>query len=194
MNIEEKAYYRNWAKDIRKTLDLKKVSCVIEGKIKDLDSYKSAKTVMSYMAKDIEVSFHGLFDDKSKEWFLPVVGALPAKGEARQGRHGMPLLVVSYIPERTKLVKRKFNILEPEISNEKYFEQTNKKIKLDLIFVPGLCFDKKGSRIGFGMGFYDAFLKLNPNTFKIGTCPKDCLVDSLPRDMWDECVDLVITD
>ena len=31
--------------------------------------------------------------------------------------------------------------------------------KLDLALVPGIVFDKKGNRIGYGKGFYDRLLK-----------------------------------
>ena len=41
--------------------------------------------------------------------------------------------------------------------------------KIDLVFVPLLCFDKKGHRVGYGKGFYDNFLNdCNPKTIKIG--------------------------
>ena len=29
---------------------------------------------------------------------------------------------------------------------------------IDLIVVPAICFDRRGFRIGYGKGFYDAFL------------------------------------
>ena len=60
--------------------------------------------------------------------------------------------------------------------------------------MPGLCFDKKGNRLGFGKGFYDQFLKLNSDSYKIGCCPKRCMVDKLPTDEWDIKMDLVVTD
>ena len=41
--------------------------------------------------------------------------------------------------------------------------------KLDVVFIPLLTFDIKGNRIGYGKGFYDAFLKkCNPDVIKIG--------------------------
>jgi 5-formyltetrahydrofolate cyclo-ligase len=41
--------------------------------------------------------------------------------------------------------------------------------KIDVVFIPLLCFDKKGHRVGYGKGFYDNFLNdCNPKTIKIG--------------------------
>ncbi|WP_347923566.1 5-formyltetrahydrofolate cyclo-ligase [Pontimicrobium sp. SW4] len=41
--------------------------------------------------------------------------------------------------------------------------------KIEVVFVPLLCFDKKGHRVGYGKGFYDNFLSdCNPETIKIG--------------------------
>ena len=181
-NKEEKLKIRTWAKSLRQTLDLKTISALIEAKVRNLSEYKSAMNVMSYLAKDIEISLNNLFEDNTKSWFLSAVGGVP---EPR-------LLVVPYFTGRTKLIKNQFDILEPTISDDNFFDQLNKKIKLDVIFVPGLCFDKAGNRIGFGKGFYDRFLKLNPDSFKIGCCPKGCFVDKLPVDEWDEKVDLVV--
>lgn len=41
--------------------------------------------------------------------------------------------------------------------------------KIDVVFVPLLCFDKQGHRVGYGAGYYDNFLSgCNPETIKIG--------------------------
>ena len=184
-NKIEKDKLRQWAKEARRSLDLKKISMEIENKILNLDIYKSSSNVMSYLSKDIEISLDGLFmRSRRKQWFLPVVA---------QSYYGASLKIVPYIHGRTKLFRNKFDILEPEIVNDEYYDQIKKKIKLDVIFIPGLCFDKKGNRLGFGMGYYDQFLKLNPNSYKIACCPKKCLVNELPTDIWDVKMDLVIT-
>jgi 5-formyltetrahydrofolate cyclo-ligase len=42
-------------------------------------------------------------------------------------------------------------------------------LKIDVVFVPLLCFDKQGHRVGYGKGFYDNFLNdCKPETIKIG--------------------------
>ncbi|MBN7813212.1 5-formyltetrahydrofolate cyclo-ligase [Algoriphagus sp. H41] len=41
--------------------------------------------------------------------------------------------------------------------------------KIEVVFVPLLAYDRGGNRVGFGKGFYDAFLgKLKPEVHKIG--------------------------
>lgn len=185
-NSEEKRRLRIWAKEARSVLDLDTISKKIENKIINLDIYKSAKSVMSYHSKEIEVSLNKLLEDSSKNWYLPVV-----KKDLNERDY---LISVPYIHGLTKLTNSNFNILEPEIVNDVFFDQIKKTIYLDLIFIPGLCFDKKGNRLGFGKGFYDNFLKLNKKSFKVGICPKECVLESLPHDLWDEKVDIVLTD
>lgn len=175
----DKEEIRKWAKELRKRLDLKKISTEITNKIKHLEEYKKARNVMSYLAKDVEISLINLFEDITKSWYLPAV--------MEAGTKDPQIVVVPYIHNKTKLIKGNFGVLEPEIID-------NSNNYLDLIFVPGLCFDKEGNRLGFGKGYYDKFLKLNPKSFKIGCCPKECLVEKLPTDLWDEKVDIVIVE
>lgn len=185
--MKKKDEYRVWAKDIRTKIGQEKLlikSQSIERKITKLDVYKKSSTVMSYLAKDIEISLSELFKDKTKQWFLPVVETL----------HATSLRVVAYNPNKTKLIKNKFGILEPEVNKDEILKARSRNLAFDLIFVPGLCFDKNGNRIGFGKGYYDNFLKLYPDSFKIGCCPKECFVDELPVNAWDVGVDLVLTD
>ena len=41
--------------------------------------------------------------------------------------------------------------------------------QIEVVFVPLLCFDKSGQRVGYGGGYYDRFLKkCSENTIKIG--------------------------
>lgn len=43
------------------------------------------------------------------------------------------------------------------------------------MIVPGICFDQKGGRIGYGKGFYDNYLK-DISPYKIGICFKEQLL------------------
>ena len=60
--------------------------------------------------------------------------------------------------EKDSLAVNRFGIKEPE--NSKTIELD----ELDIIFLPCVCFDSRGNRIGMGQGFYDETLnKLTAN-------------------------------
>lgn len=64
--------------------------------------------------------------------------------------------------------------------------------KPDLILVPGLAFDHRGFRLGYGAGYYDTFLAQNPHAFKLGVCYPFQLVDEVPIEPHDVQLDQII--
>lgn len=59
-------------------------------------------------------------------------------------------------------------------------------LQIDCILVPGLGFDREKTRLGYGKGYYDRFLK-NVNavpTIGIGFKEQLC-TELLPKDSWD---------
>ena len=66
---------------------------------------------------------------------------------------------------------------------------------IDVVIVPGSAFDRAGGRIGYGGGFYDGFLRrLRPAAPRIGIGFEAQLVERVPREAHDLCVDLVVTE
>lgn len=64
-----------------------------------------------------------------------------------------------------------------------------------LVVVPGLAFDTSGTRLGRGRGCYDrALRRLRPPVEAIGLAFALQVVPQLPRDHWDEPVDVVVTE
>lgn len=58
--------------------------------------------------------------------------------------------------------------------------------EIDCILVPGLAFDRKHFRIGYGKGFYDRFLAKVPDIPTIGVGFKEQFYEGLlPIDTWD---------
>ncbi len=88
----------------------------------------------------------------------------------------------------TKLVKNAWEIDEPT-HNEFVAPEM-----IDMVLVPGLCFDARGHRVGYGKGFYDRFLKTcRPDCVKIGLSyfePIDKIDDAHHGDV---AVDFVVT-
>lgn len=54
-----------------------------------------------------------------------------------------------------------------------------------ICLVPGLAFDRKFARIGYGGGYYDRFLAVHSNIFAIGYCPERCVIEKVPTEDTD---------
>lgn len=82
-----------------------------------------------------------------------------------------------------------FNIKEPKVKNKKPI----KKEEIDLIIIPGICFDKNRNRIGYGKGYYDKYLS-NTNIKKIGLCYEEQITKEIKSDKTDISLDYLITE
>lgn len=63
----------------------------------------------------------------------------------------------------------------------------------DLILVPGLAFDRRGGRVGYGAGFYDRFLATTAAT-KVALAYSLQLFDAVPVEPHDHAVDRILTE
>ncbi len=92
-----------------------------------------------------------------------------------------------YVTNLNELTSGKYNIPEP----------TNENIVTDfdnaICIVPGICYDKKNYRVGYGKGYYDKFLSKN-KIKTIGLCYKECMIEKIDNDKYDYKIDEVITD
>ncbi|MFW0084017.1 MAG: 5-formyltetrahydrofolate cyclo-ligase [Coxiella endosymbiont of Haemaphysalis qinghaiensis] len=93
------------------------------------------------------------------------------------------------------LIKNHFGIEEPDIFQEKPISV----VKLDLIFLPLVAFDKKGNRLGRGAGHYDrALAPLKNKTLKkpvlVGIAYEFQKIDETPFEKWDVPLNFVITE
>jgi 5-formyltetrahydrofolate cyclo-ligase len=63
----------------------------------------------------------------------------------------------------------------------------------DTIVVPGVAFDRRGHRLGYGRGYYDRALAARPEALRIGLCHSFQLVEKLDDRPHDEPVDFIVT-
>ena len=80
--------------------------------------------------------------------------------------------------------KNSFNVFQP----------VNLKIidHVDIFLVPGVGFDKKGTRLGKGSGIYDKLLSNYLNSTFIGITDKNHLVDHIPFESHDIQMDSLL--
>ena len=138
--------------------------------------YTEAKSIMLYfpLGSEIDTSYisEKAFAD-GKHVIYPVTDE--ASGEIT------PVEVVA----GAEFTKGGFGIHEP--CGERYTGE------IDLIVVPGVAFDRRGGRLGFGKGCYDAFL-VDTDAFKIGLCYGIQLSDKLPTEEHDVQMDMIVTE
>ncbi|MDE0298010.1 MAG: 5-formyltetrahydrofolate cyclo-ligase [Candidatus Poribacteria bacterium] len=66
--------------------------------------------------------------------------------------------------------------------------------QIELIIVPGVAFDLKKYRIGYGGGYYDRFLPNCPNAISMGLAFKEQVIqDTMPRS-WDVALHNIISE
>ena len=64
-----------------------------------------------------------------------------------------------------------------------------------IVLVPGVAFDERGGRLGYGGGFYDGLLSEIPREIpRVGLCFEQQVVEDVPVGDADEPVDIVITE
>lgn len=68
-----------------------------------------------------------------------------------------------------------------------------------LMLVPGLAFDRRGGRLGYGGGFYDRWLDQGGTAgagtpLTLGLAFSSQMVDEVPRGTWDRCVRGICTE
>lgn len=91
-----------------------------------------------------------------------------------------------YIDDFTQVEKGYAGIPEP-IADAPVAEDENA-----LVLMPGLAFDAQGHRVGYGGGFYDKFLALEPNHPTLALCYDFQMYPHLDTEEFDMPVDTVL--
>ncbi len=162
---------------------IREKSKIIADKLLGCHLFKRAKVVMFYATKENEVDTREMIEhamEESKRVIVPIT-------RFREGRI-LPSEILDYDSE---LEVGKFGIPEPKFQ----FVRPVDPKEIDLVIVPGVVFDVRGHRIGYGGGFYDRFLKeLRPEVRSIGLAFEFQLYDKLPNGENDVPVDFIISE
>jgi 5-formyltetrahydrofolate cyclo-ligase len=133
-----------------------------------------ASCILTYLAFRNEPDLSLLFD------LLPDVNwIVPRIAEGRR------LVIHPYDPAR--LARHRFGMLEPTADLPVVDPTT-----LEVALVPGVAFDRRGGRLGFGGGYYDCFLPTTP-ALRIGIAFDQCVADELPCGEHDQRMDWLAT-
>lgn len=143
------------------------------------NGYKNSTNIFLFVSYNSEVDTHRIINyslENGKRVFLPKVISREA---------GMETIEIKSFSD---LEKSKYGILEP------YGNKYASPEEIEVVFAPGLAFDKKGGRLGYGAGFYDRYLMLlKKTTAKIGLCYSFQVIENVPMEEYDIKMDGIIT-
>ena len=167
-------------KSLRKTEVLAK-SNQIKNRLFESNEFKQASVVLFYVSYGNEVYTHDMIKD-----------CLDNKIQI--------LVPISNKENNTLILSKLKNWDDLEIGSYGILESKKEKINevlidcIDLIIVPGLGFDKRGHRIGHGMGYYDKLLKYSVKPTSIGLAFEFQIVKQVPTEKIDVSVDIIVTE
>ncbi|MEE0111130.1 MAG: 5-formyltetrahydrofolate cyclo-ligase [Oscillospiraceae bacterium] len=139
------------------------------------EAYKNAKTIYGYLPYNQEVRTVPMLERALKD----------GKRVAVPKCYGEEMRFI-YLDDLTKVEKGYAGIPEP-IADEPVADD-----ETALVLMPGLAFDPKGHRIGYGGGFYDKFLAAEPNHPTLALCYEFQMLPSLETEEHDIPVDCVL--
>ncbi|MEA1967538.1 MAG: 5-formyltetrahydrofolate cyclo-ligase [Thermodesulfobacteriota bacterium] len=163
--------------------ELKEKSELIEQKLLDFANFMEAQYALLYIQRNSEISTENVIK-KSLEMKKGI--ALPAFSASR---HAIKLFIINNYDK--DLIKRDFDLLEPDPEHCKKITLA----EIDIAVIPGLAFDEKGGRIGFGEGFYNRLItRLPETTRKISIAFEEQIAGQIEMESRKYNVDIIITD
>ena len=172
LRSEFKKYRRDMSKQEKAAKDFE-----ILNRIVALPEYKNAKMLLTYVSTDIEVDTKALIEGA----FIDGKTVLVPK--CVDGKIDMKFYKITSLSD---LKPGAFGVLEPE----NYEEVT--EFCDAVCILPGLGFDLKGYRLGYGKGFYDRFLAGEPKHPTLALCYDFQMLDTLETEEFDIPVDCVL--
>ena len=89
----------------------------------------------------------------------------------------------------TPLLPGPFGILEPETP------LAVPPSEVDIFFLPGIAFDRKGGRLGYGKGYFDRLLaEKNARGTRVGLAFPEQIVERVPTGPYDRPMDYLVTE
>jgi 5-formyltetrahydrofolate cyclo-ligase len=135
----------------------RRVDAEVRDHLKACSAWRETSLVLSYVPFRDEVATRGIIEDA---WDAGKTVALP---RCVGGPRSLAFYTVRSL-EALRLGSR--GVLEP-VAGDGVAPVNGDELVGSVCLVPGLVFDSKGYRVGYGAGFYDNFLSFYPGT-KIG--------------------------
>ncbi|QXE17510.1 5-formyltetrahydrofolate cyclo-ligase [Clostridium sp. 001] len=150
-------------------------------KVIESEEYNKANIIFIFVSYGSEVDTHRIIKKALEQGKNICVPKVISKEDG---------MVAVRIHDFNELKSGAYGILEPEDTKFKVEEAS-----IDLCYIPGVAFDKRGGRVGYGGGYYDRFFKkLRENSKKIALAYRFQVLDEVPMEKHDMFIDGIISD
>lgn len=174
LRARSKERRRNMKSEEKQLLDK-----AVADNVRRLKEYRPAKTILIYMSTPIEVDTIGIIKNAWADGKrVAVPRCIPDTRD----------MEFHYIDNLECLSEGSFSVLEPDESLPIVTDFSG-----CLMIVPGMHFDMKGYRIGYGKGYYDRYM-VRFTGISAGICYSGELKPFLYHGRYDRHVDIVVTD
>ena len=174
LRARSKERRRNMKSEEKQLLDK-----AVADNVRRLKEYRPAKTILIYMSTPIEVDTIGIIKNAWAD------GKRVAVPRCIPNTRDMEF---HYIDNLDCLSVGTFSVLEPNPSLPTVTDFSG-----CLMIVPGMHFDMKGYRIGYGKGYYDRYM-VRFTGISAGICYSGELKPFLYHGRYDRHVDIIVTD
>lgn len=147
------------------------------------NEYQNASTVLLYKAYNNEVDTDPIFERAirdGKKVYYPVSDIVD----------GHPTLTFYEITDASQLIPGYRGIMEPDVTKGLRCLEGS----ADICITPGVAFDRKCHRVGYGKAFYDRYLRMNTPKTVVGLAYDIQIVDEFAVEDTDISVDAVMTE
>lgn len=155
---------------------------LIFSKVIESSYYKNSQSLFVFVSYKNEVDTHRIIKhalSQGKKVAVPVILSI---------KEGMVAVTINSFQE---LKENKYGILEPPLIETNIIAPQ----AIDLVLVPGVAFDEKGGRVGYGAGMYDRYLvHIKSDTPKLALAYKFQVLPQAPMEAFDVRLDGIITD
>ena len=164
-NMEEKQAIRKQIFAARKACtdqQIEDLSRMITKRVVALPEFCQAERIMAYADYNHEVMTGFLIEEAWKSGKEVAVPKVVGKD-----------MVFYKLTDFKQLAPGYFGIPEPSQGEIVHWDQA-------LMIMPGVAFDRKNNRVGYGGGFYDRFLEKNPDILRVAVAFDFQILDQVP--------------
>ncbi len=163
--------------------ELDYMSAEIAARLLKVPAVTNARTISIYLDTGSEVRTREIVDwalANGKRVIVPITDRVNKK-----------LIFSELMSPNRELEKGAFAILEPKPE----FRRRVLLEEADVVLLPGVAWDRRGYRIGYGAGYYDRSINsLQKNMARIGLAYEFQLVPSIPTTRYDRRVEEIVTE